>query len=177
MIEIRELSKEYIDNIYDLNDYFTIDSYLDIALNNNEITYNIVPCEPREKQYNDEADELDFENYINNKNKIVFLAFYEEQYAGRIILTKSWNNYVHIEDITVDKKYRRYGIATKLMDKAKNWALECGVKGISLETQNNNVSACKFYEKYGFVLGGFNNKLYAALDNDEIALFWYYIFE
>ena len=28
--------------------------------------------------------------------------------------------------------------------------------GIMLETQNNNVAACKFYEKCGFVIGGFD---------------------
>jgi len=43
------------------------------------------------------------------------------------------NNYVHIEDITVDKKFRRCGVARGLMDKAREWALECGVKGLSLE--------------------------------------------
>lgn len=63
------------------------------------------------------------------------------------------------------------------MDRAKEWALKCEVKGLSLETKNNNIKACKFYEKYGFVLGGVNNKLYTSLDNDEIELFWYYIFE
>lgn len=177
MIEVRELSKECIDKIYSLNGYFTIDSYLDISLNNNKFTYDVIPCETREKRYDDEGDEVDFESFIGNKNKVVFLAFYEGQYAGRIILTKAWNNYVHIEDITVDKKYRGSGIAKELMDKAREWALECGVKGLSLETQNINVRACKFYEKYGFILGGFNNKLYKALNNDEIALFWYYMFE
>ncbi len=176
MIEVRELSKEYIDNIYELNGCFVIDSYLELSLNNNKFTYDIIPCEAREKRYDDEADKLDFQSFIGNNNKSVLLAFYDEKYAGRIILIKAWNNYVHIEDITVDKKYRGCGIGKELMDKAREWAKECGVKGISLETQNNNVRACKFYEKYGFILGGVNNKLYTALDNDEIALFWYYIF-
>ena len=44
------------------------------------------------------------------------------------------------------------------------------------ETQDNNVPACKFYESYGFKLGGFDKYLYKGIDktNNEIAIFWYY---
>ena len=35
--------------------------------------------------------------------------------------------------------------------------------GIMLETQNNNVAACKFYEKCGFVIGGFDFLVYKGL--------------
>lgn len=46
--------------------------------------------------------------------------------------------------------------------------------GIMLETQNNNVAACKFYEKCGF-----DFLVYKGLDmqNDEVALYWYLHFE
>jgi hypothetical protein len=40
------------------------------------------------------------------------------------------------------------------------------------ETQNNNVSACRFYAKQGCVLGGINR--YAYPDHpDEAQLLWY----
>jgi streptothricin acetyltransferase len=44
-----------------------------------------------------------------------------------------------------------------------------------LETQNNNVGACKLYEACGFTLGGFDRYLYRGEmpDTREIALFWY----
>lgn len=50
-----------------------------------------------------------------------------------------------------------------------------GMAGIMLETQNNNVRACKFYESCGFVIGGFDSYFYKGLDNesDEIAIYWY----
>ena len=51
--------------------------------------------------------------------------------------------------------------------------------GIMLETQNNNVAACKFYEKCGFVIGGFDFLVYKGLDieNDEVAIYWYLYFK
>jgi streptothricin acetyltransferase len=44
-----------------------------------------------------------------------------------------------------------------------------------LETQNDNVPACLFYERCGFTLAGFDRNLYRALrpDTEEIALYWY----
>ena len=47
--------------------------------------------------------------------------------------------------------------------------------GIRLETQTNNVTACRFYQRYGFKIGGFDKYLYTALgkEREEIALYWY----
>jgi streptothricin acetyltransferase len=47
-----------------------------------------------------------------------------------------------------------------------------------LETQNNNVAACRLYESGGFQLAGFDRCLYKGLhpDTDEIALYWYLVF-
>lgn len=39
--------------------------------------------------------------------------------------------------------------------------------------QDNNLLACRFYAKCGFVIGGVNTMLYRNFDNDEFAVFWY----
>lgn len=79
----------------------------------------------------------------------------------------------------MDKKYRTLGVGKRLVDQAKQWAKEINMPGIMLETQNNNVTACKFYEKCGFVIGGFDFLVYKGLDmtNDEVAIYWYFHFE
>jgi ribosomal protein S18 acetylase RimI-like enzyme len=72
--------------------------------------------------------------------------------------------------------FRRRGLATLLMDKAVSWTREAGLSAIRLETQSNNVAACRFYQHYGFVLGGHDRFLYRELDDEysgEISLFWY----
>ena len=68
-------------------------------------------------------------------------------------------------------------MAKNLFCQAKQWARERNLAGIMLETQNNNVSACKFYERCGFRLEGFDQYLYKGvnLETDEIALYWYLI--
>jgi ribosomal protein S18 acetylase RimI-like enzyme len=62
---------------------------------------------------------------------------------------------------------------------AKQWTRERNLAGIMLETQNNNVSACKFYENCGFRLEGFDKYLYKSInrETDEVALYWYLLFE
>ena len=64
------------------------------------------------------------------------------------------------------------------MQKAVEWAKVKRLPGIMLETQNNNVTACRFYENFGFKLRGFDTYLYKGLTpaTDEIALYWYLIF-
>ncbi|CAI2377296.1 unnamed protein product [Moneuplotes crassus] len=56
---------------------------------------------------------------------------------------------VYIMTITVFPKYRRYGIASKLLEEAiKDCCTEW--EYIFLDVQENNVSALEFYKKHGF---------------------------
>ena len=39
---------------------------------------------------------------------------------------------------------------------------------------DNNLAACRFYNKNGFIIGAVDSMLYANFDNtDEKAVFWY----
>jgi streptothricin acetyltransferase len=123
-------------------------------------------------------DELDYSTYIDNPEKIVYLAYAENSPAGQIILRRNWNKYAYIEDIRVGSRFRRAGIGTRLMEAASNWAKKGHMPGVMLETQDTNVPACKFYESCGFKLGGVDVYLYIGITPriDEIALYWYIIF-
>jgi ribosomal protein S18 acetylase RimI-like enzyme len=83
-----------------------------------------------------------------------------------------------IEDIAVDAAQRGNGRARGLMNAAVEWASLANVAGLRLETQSNNVAACGFYQRYGFVLGGYDRHLYSGIHvhGREVALFWYLIF-
>jgi ribosomal protein S18 acetylase RimI-like enzyme len=54
-----------------------------------------------------------------------------------------------------------------------------GLPGIMLETQNNNIGACKFYERCGFQLGEFDKFLYKGLEEEmtETAMYWYLLLD
>lgn len=66
------------------------------------------------------------------------------------------------------------GIGTALMHRAQAWARERGLGGLMLETQENNVLACRFYRRQGMTIGAVDTMLYANTPYaKESAVFWY----
>ena len=121
-------------------------------------------------------DDCDYAAYLDNPDKAVFLAYADGKCAGQIVLRKDWNRYAFIEDICVSASYRGNGIGTALIQKAVQWAKEKGLCGLALETQDNNLLACRFYAKCGFSVGAVNTMLYKNFEkpwSDETAIFWY----
>lgn len=121
-------------------------------------------------------DNVDYTAYIDSNDKTVFLAYSDTECIGQIALKKDWNKYAFIEEICVAKSARGQGVGTGLIEKAAEWARKAGLKGLALETQDNNLCACRFYAKCGFVIGGVDTMLYRNLDNKEFAVFWYLCF-
>ncbi len=175
-ISLREIDK---DNLHDANKCdaaFTVDSKLVLRAEDGVIHYSVVSVAVYRKQYVFETK--DYSVYISNPDKIVYFAYADGHLAGQINITKHWNAYAWIDDFTVDARFRRRGIGRAMMRKAVDWAKEKNLPGIMLETQDVNVPACRFYEKFGFALRGFDTHLYKGLtpSTDEIALYWYLIF-
>ena len=91
-------------------------------------------------------------------------------------MKRNWNNYAFIEDIKVDSNFRRLGIGKALLETAKAWTLEKDLLGIMIETKNDNVAACRFYEDNGFSIKGFDFNLYKGMETayNAFAIYWYY---
>ncbi len=179
---IRELETNDLDNLLEIDNSFIVNARLILSLSkvNRRIQYTVEDVPSYEKSYlQNDNEELAYNAYINKPNQVIYIALLHKQIIGFIVLKKNWNHYAYIEDITVDKKYRTLGVGKRLVDQAKKWAKEGNMPGIMLETQNNNVAACKFYEKCGFVIGGFDFLIYKGLDmtNDEVAMYWYFHFK
>ncbi|HIV19608.1 MAG TPA: GNAT family N-acetyltransferase [Candidatus Merdivicinus intestinigallinarum] len=89
-----------------------------------------------------------------------------------------WNRFAYIDRLDVAPAYRRKGVATMLLQKAREWAEDQGARGIFLETQDINVPAMRLYEKNGFVLSGIDTMLYYnSPHRGETAVFYYLLFE
>ncbi len=176
-IILQEISAATITDVNQCDGVFTIEAKLVLHVENDEIRTTIVAVPPTQKRYN--TIEMDYLAYVDNPTKVIFLAYVAGAIAGQIILRKNWNRYVYVEDISVDVAFRQRGIGQALMAKAEQWAKQRHLVGLMLETQNNNVRACRFYEKYGFQLRGFDSFLYKGFnrETDEIALYWYLTFE
>lgn len=118
-------------------------------------------------------DDFDYAAYIDNNDKTIFLAYSDTECIGQIVLKRDWNKYAFIEDICVAKSARGLGVGTSLIKKATEWAKNANLNGLASETQDNNLWACRFYAKCGFVIGAVNTMLYRNFDNEEFAVFWY----
>jgi GNAT superfamily N-acetyltransferase len=75
-------------------------------------------------------------------------------------------------DIRVDEVWRNKGIGTALFHHALSWVRQTKCTRLKIETQNNNVHACRFYAKQGCRLGGILPHS-TPEDPDEYDLFRY----
>ena len=174
-IQIRQMDSNSLRQIDRFERNSTVNSHLVLHVDNNKITYSIVPVEPYEKILSVDAE--DYTTFIDNPQKIIFFADVDGKPAGQIKLVPWWNKFAYVEELVVDTEFRGKGVGRALMNRAIEWAKHQNFPGITLETQDNNVPACTFYEKCGFVLGGFDLYAFRNLHNaSEIALYWYLIF-
>ncbi|MEP7000211.1 MAG: GNAT family N-acetyltransferase [bacterium] len=74
-------------------------------------------------------------------------------------------------DIRVGPEARGRGIGATLFRAAEDWARARGCAAMEIETQNNNVPACKFYAKQGCTLSSINPDAYPDFP-DEVQMIW-----
>jgi ribosomal protein S18 acetylase RimI-like enzyme len=86
---------------------------------------------------------------------------------GRTDLAALW-------DIRVHPDHRRRGVGQALFEHATGWARERGCTQLKIETQNNNVRACRFYAAQGSRLGAIVKHAYTAPEvAEEAMLLWW----
>ena len=177
MITLTELTSPNLKDAGRCDGAFWVDSRLVLSIENGRLQYAVVSTPPYEKRYPSEA--VDYAAYIGQADKAVFMAYVDGQVAGQIRLCRWWNRFGYVEDIVVDRAFRRRGVGRALIERAKQWARDRRLPGLMLETQDNNVGACRLYARCGFELAGFDRRLYQGLHpgTDEVALYWYWMAE
>jgi len=83
---------------------------------------------------------------------------------GRLDLACLW-------DIRVSPEYRGHGIGKLLFKTAADWARARVCTELTIETQNINVPACRFYESVGCIFHRAIHNAYPA-ELNEIQLIW-----
>lgn len=173
---IQELSEQNCGDLNRCNGAFTVNSKLILRAENEVLSYTVVPVEPYTKEY--PHSEIDLDTYLTEEDKGIYIVYCDGQVAGQLMLSHNWNGFAYIDEIIVDAAFRRSGVGRALMQRAIEWAKSKALPGIMLETQDINVAACRFYQRCGFELGGFDRNLYRGQEPQcaEIALFWYLFF-
>ncbi|HLJ57414.1 MAG TPA: GNAT family N-acetyltransferase [Chthonomonadaceae bacterium] len=75
-------------------------------------------------------------------------------------------------DLRVRPDYRGRGVGSLLFSEAIAWAKDRGAVMLEVETQNNNVPACRFYARQGCKLGAIHCHAYDP-ELEEVQLLWY----
>lgn len=150
------------------------DFSLDIAHELNAPYQDLLDCRPvplRRKDYG--FDPAGWAQEAAGRHAL-FQATARGRLAGFVAISESWNGMAEIAEIAVDRAHRGRGIGQLLLSAAATWASRERFDFMRLETQADNVPACRAYARAGFVLGGHDRFLYAGGENDgEVALFWY----
>lgn len=110
-----------------------------------------------EQQSNEEAAIEFITERLQNKESIIFAAKMDNQYVGFTQLYPTFSSvamkraYI-LNDLYVEKSYRKNGIAQALMEAAFEFAEKQNARFIALETGVNNTTAQALYEKMGMTL-------------------------
>lgn len=142
MIEIMPMTKEHIDEVAQLESicFYTAWSKEDFI---KEITENKLA------------------NYfvaIQNNRAIAYCGMWHIVDEG------------HITNIAVLPEYRRLGVATQLVQKLVNTAIDKKIVGLTLEVRIGNLSAQKLYTKFGFKPEGIRKRYYSDTGEDAIIM-------
>ncbi|WP_420960307.1 GNAT family N-acetyltransferase [Brucella sp. IR073] len=172
VLRIEPLDRYNLKHVGQVDGAFIVDAELALSFEAGSFHHKLIPVTPYTKRY-EEPETLS--DYLDAPDSAGFIAYLDGRPAGYVLIRENWNRFALIEDIAVDANCRRHGVGRALLEKAGSWAGARKLPGLMLETQSNNVAACRLYEACGFVLGGFDRFLYTGENpkRTEIALFWY----
>jgi ribosomal protein S18 acetylase RimI-like enzyme len=87
----------------------------------------------------------------SHTGKYAWSIHVQEKFVGGLTCA-IWHQTMHIDLLAIEKAHRKQNLATKLMRKAQDKALESGVTSMTVNTQD--FQARGFYEKLGFTVFG-----------------------
>lgn len=166
---------------------FEVKSQLCVELINNGLGGFLFKEEEIEEPYIKDTDQIEGEGPLQWSKTLdtthwgVFSAYSDSQRVGGAVV--AWktpgifymldnpDDVAALWDIRLHPDHRGQGIGAQLLSRVTNWARDKGCRLLKIETQNNNVSACRFYEHQGCTLGAINRYAYPN-SLDEIQLIW-----
>jgi ribosomal-protein-alanine N-acetyltransferase len=103
----------------------------------------------------------DLAGFIVEHNSKTWVAEEGSEIIGFLIANRTRTGILHIVTIDVREAWRRRGVGETLMDAAEDWGRNLGLRGVSLETAEDNRIAQQFYLKRGYKKLGSVKNYYA----------------
>lgn len=171
-MEIRRVVRENAKDLLLKNELFSLPGRFIPELRDGVWSYRTEPYETVETMcFPDEAYDFD-----RVSQKGCALAAYDGGVCvGLIVLEDRFWKYMHVYDLKVAATARNKGVGKALVRAALEEACRRDYRGLYLEAQDNNLNACLFYVKTGFVIGGFDNRLYAGTRQEGKADVTFYL--
>ena len=160
-----------------LNQYYSIPISFEI-----HSIYNVIEINNRielieqsiEKPYIKDYDQIEREPIADGSTVFLVLNENDIPIGGAIV---SMIPDCTIVDVRIAPAYRRAGIGRILFEHVVQWCRqqEQTINGMNIETQNNNVSACRFYAAMGAKLISIDRHAYENDERvkDEIRFNWF----
>ncbi|WP_028400608.1 GNAT family N-acetyltransferase [Ectobacillus panaciterrae] len=107
------------------------------------------------QQSNLNGAELFISERLKNEESVIFVAVDQGKYLGFTQLYPSFSSVSMkrtwiLNDLYVHQEARKKGVAQKLLETAKEYALSTGAKSLELQTAPGNKDAQRLYEKNGY---------------------------
>lgn len=183
-VVIRPLTRDDIARLPEMELNFEAEAHLAVekTVEGLNVTWRLVerPLDPPfvSVDYNmDEQDQAEITKRLEENDGLYLIAEHGWRLVALLdVEREAWRDTGMIWNIVVDRAYRRQGLGTRLMQRAIQWGRRKKLRALALETQTNNLPACRFYLKMGFQLCGLDDHFYSNDDIGlrEVALFWYY---
>ena len=165
MIEIKLIDEGHKQDINISNQPFTLWGRMVPSYQDEKWSYTVEKFAPEDVSEMCFPDEdYDFEKMSGNST---FIGAYDGgKCIGLAIMQEGFLKYMYLYDLKVDGSCRSQGIGALLIEKAKEVAREKGYRGIYTQGQDNNLSACLFYLKQGFHIGGLDTDVYKGTSQE-----------
>ncbi len=174
MIDIKVIDEAHKEDINIPNEPFQLVGKMIPSYINEQWSYSVCRFEKTEITQMCFPDEN--YNYAEMKENSIFIGAYDnDKCVGLAILQDAWFKYMYLYDLKVSKEYRHKGIATALVQKAKELCRARNYSGIYTQGQDNNLSACLFYIKTGFRIGGLDTNVYKGTTQEGKADIVFYL--
>lgn len=113
-----------------------------------------------------------FAGELSNPNAVYFVAANKNSdkplgYGGAWLVLDE----MHIMTLGTDPEYRRKKIAESIIIALITYAIEAGIKSISLEVRLSNAAAQKLYARYAFQQQGIRKNYYES-DGESALILW-----
>lgn len=168
-ISVRRIDETHAEDARLPNEPFQIWGRMIPCLEHGKWSYEVEEYEQREE------DCFPDEPYDVVKDNAIFLGAYDEDICiGVAVLRKHMFKYLYLDDLKVSRDYRGCGVGGLLIKSCMREAEKLGMQGVYTIGQDSNLSACLFYLKQGFEIGGFDNRSYRGTSQEKSADIFFY---